>query len=289
MSRTLAAILVTVLCSTRVSGLATSNGQKVASRREALGWFAGVAIGAGASVGLPQSAMADSSLDVDDFLKRGQVAQPMGVSGQAGKSKPETGVFLRDGSEVSRDSRSGDVLAEILLQSNDSTGNAAFLAGFSSPWPLAKGTVFDVECRDAKTGDGAFLAVTKSVGGKAIADLKDSFFLDDLFSSTGRFSFYGSPTDVKVKKSATQGDARIIDVTFSTLSQSTQTEIPRRARLVATIPEGAAQAVMLVGSSSANRWKGSETLISSTIDSFRATPAPKTSLKIRAKERRGAL
>ena len=32
------------------------------------------------------------SFDVDSYLRTGYVANPMGVSGQAGKSRPETGV-----------------------------------------------------------------------------------------------------------------------------------------------------------------------------------------------------
>ena len=84
----------------------------------------------------------------------------------------------------------------------------------------------------------------------------------------------------------TQGDYRIIDLSFATLSQSTQTEIPRKARLIATIPTGAAQAVMLIGSASTTRWnKGSDKDVIATLDSFRAIPAPKTSMKLRRKER----
>jgi hypothetical protein len=99
-----------------------------------MGW-----IGAGAAsfVALPQASRAEEDgLDVKDFLKTGQVSQPMGVSGQAGKSKPETGVYLRDGSDISRDPRSGEVLAEIVVDGND--GKAAVLASYSSPWPLGK-------------------------------------------------------------------------------------------------------------------------------------------------------
>ena len=110
--------------------------------------------------------------------------------------------------------------------------------------------------------------------------------MKSLFSSRGRFSFYGQPTDIKVKTSEVNGDYRIMDINFSTLSQSTQTEIPRKARVVATIPSGTSQAVMLVGSASALRWKkGSDKSVSSTVASFKATRAPETSLKIRAKER----
>jgi hypothetical protein len=161
------------------------------------------------------------------------------------------------------------------------------LATYASPWPLATGTVFDVECRDASNGDGAFLAVSSDTGGLALADLKDSFFVSGLIKPTGRFSSYGEPTDVKINKSSTKGAYRVFDLSFSTLAQSTNMEIPRRARVIATIPAGTKQAVMLVGSASALRWKkGSEQQIESVVESFRAVPAPQTSLKVRAKERR---
>jgi hypothetical protein len=119
-------------------------------------------------------------------------------------------VSCRDGSDISRDPRTGDVLAEILLQDTNGERMAA-LTSFSSPWPLAKGTFFDVECRN-KDGDGAFLAVTTNVNGQPIENVKDSFFLENLLSPTGRFSFYGQPTDVKVKKSIQKDGYRIMDL-----------------------------------------------------------------------------
>lgn len=149
---------------------------------------------------------------------------------------------------------------------------------------IAKGMVFDVECRDAKTGDGAFLSVSQAVGGKTVDQLKDSFILTNLLKPNGRFSFYGEPTDVKIKSSEVKGNYKIIDLTFSTLSQATQTEIPRRARVAATIPTGTDQAVILVGSASTTQWKkGSDKAIASTIESFRAVPAPRSDMKLRRK------
>lgn len=262
---------------TKPSSLSTSN-----SRRDALGWLAGACAAGGASlVGIPQIASAD--VDTDDFIRTGMVSMPMGVSGQAGKSKPDTGVRLLDGSEVNRDSRSGDVLAEILVKGGGS--EVPVVATFTSPWPLATGGLFDVECRDSETGDGAFLAVSPDVGGVPLAELKDAFFSKSLFANTGRFSFYGQPTDIKVKTAEVTGDYRILDVSFSTLSQSTQTEIPRKARVVATIPSGTSQAVMLVGSASALRWKkGSDKKVLATVQSFKAAVAP-SGLKLRAKDR----
>ena len=159
-----------------------------------------------------------------------------------------------------------------------------------------------MECRDAKTGDGAFLAVTQSVGGKSdVSQLSDSFLLDNLVKRDGRLSFYGPPTDVKIKPSSSQivnhgggganggnGSAyKVMDLSYSIVSQATQTEIPRKARLVVTIPSGSDQAVMLVASASAGRWnKGSDKLVASTIESFRAVAAPQTSLKIRGKPKK---
>jgi len=225
-------------------------------------------------------AFAEESMNVDDFLKSGMVSMPMGVSGQAGKSKPETGVVLRD--DVSQNGRTGDVLAEILVDGGGGSTEKKMtvLTSFAAPWPLAKGSVFDVECRDTKTGDGVFLQVTPPLNKKNL-DGMDSFLLDTLLSKTGRFSFYGPPTDVKVRKAETivkSGSSayRVIDLSFATISQATQTELPRRGRLVATIPPGSNQAVMLVASASAVRWKnkGADEVITKTLDSFRAIPAP---------------
>lgn len=234
------------------------------------------------------AALADDqgAFSVDDFLKSGQVAMPMGVSGQAGKSKPETGIIFRDGTDVSRNTKSGNVLAEIVMnpQSKDPI---AILTSFTSPWPLAKGSVFDIECRDASTGDGAFLSLSGKTKGVPIADLPNSFFLDKIFASNGRFSFYGAPTDIKVKKSylSENGKNRIIELGFSLLSQSTGAEIPRTAMMVATVPEGTEEAVLLVASSTAVRWKnkGADEAIRKTIGSFSAEPSPITGMKVRSR------
>ena len=150
----------------------------------------------------------------------------------------------------------------------------------------AEGPFYDIECRNQKTSDGAFVQVTSNVKGKSISDIDNSFILENLLAPSGRFSFYGEPTDVKIKKSTTNGDYRIIDLSFSTLSQATQSELPRKAQLIATIPKGSSQAVVLIGSAPAVRWKkGSDQDIHSTIESFRAIAAPKSSLKLRRKER----
>jgi hypothetical protein len=123
--------------------------------------------------------------------------------------------------------------------------------------------------------------------GKSVKELGNQFFQEQLFSNTGRFSFYGAPTNVKVKKSTTgPNDEKYVtvDIDFSILSQSTGAEVPRKARVIATIPEGSSQVVMLVASASALRWKkGSDQTIATTIDTFRAVPAPQTSLRMKGR------
>jgi len=42
----------------------------------------------------------------------------------------------------------------------DKSDFTAILVSFVSPKPLEKGSVFDVDCREAKTGDGVFLSGT---------------------------------------------------------------------------------------------------------------------------------
>jgi hypothetical protein len=230
------------------------------------------------------AAAVQDSLNIDYYLKTGMdMSGPMGVSSQAGKSRPQTGVVLRDGSEVLQD-KQGNVLSEILTGTK--ANPVAVLATFRAPWKLETGSVFDVECRDSRTGDGAFLAVSADVKGKKIGDLSTEFLFERLFNPEARFSFYGPPTDVKVKSSRTEGNYRYVELAFSTLSQSTNAEIPRKALLVATIPEGGSNAVMLVGSANASRWKnGADKVVQETVGSFRAVPAPKTGMKLRAKQR----
>ncbi|KAL7447533.1 hypothetical protein ACHAXM_010811 [Skeletonema potamos] len=243
-----------------------------------------------AALALPSVANAaaavQDSLEIDEFLRTGvDSGGNMGVSSQAGKSRPQTGVVFRDGTDVLQ-SKTGDVSAEILVGTK--ADPKSVLISFSAPYKLETGGVFDVECRDQKTGDGAFLAVTEKANGKSLEELDSSFFMQRLFDPTGRFSFYGPPTDVKVKKSTMVNGQRLLEVSFSNLSQSTNAEIPRNAVIMATIPKGTDNAVMLVASANASRWKkGADFTSRAIVDSFSAIPSPKTSLKLRAKDRSG--
>jgi hypothetical protein len=48
-----------------------------------------------ASNALDKDDKTPESFDVDSYLRTGYVSSPMGVSGQAGKSRPETGVYVQ--------------------------------------------------------------------------------------------------------------------------------------------------------------------------------------------------
>jgi hypothetical protein len=84
--------------------ISSPNFVSFSSRRETLGWFLSVGGGAilasAAGLSSPPAAWAASavqdSMNVDSFLRTGvDGGGNMGVSSQAGKSKPQTGVFLR--------------------------------------------------------------------------------------------------------------------------------------------------------------------------------------------------
>jgi hypothetical protein len=104
----------------------------------------------GIGIGISKVANA-AEMDVDSFLQSGGVAMPMGVSGQAGKSKPITNIVFREQEQeqgqdnISRDTKTGNVIAEILVQKSGSSKNnnnddnlMAVVTSFSAPWPLGK-------------------------------------------------------------------------------------------------------------------------------------------------------
>ena len=124
----------------------TSNSktERVQSRRAALGWlstitstvvFPFVAIAA-TTVTEEETDIRAPGVDMDRYIKTGMVSQPMGVSGQAGKSRPETGVILREGSQVSRNTQTGEVVAEIIMKGTGTEPLMSVLASYESPWPL---------------------------------------------------------------------------------------------------------------------------------------------------------
>ena len=102
----------------------------------ALACGAGIVVLGGTSKPAWSAAAVQDSLDVEEFLRKGvDTGGTMGVSSQAGKSRPETGVYFRDGSELSRNRKTGDVNAEIVVNDVKGEKMAVFLS-YNSPWPL---------------------------------------------------------------------------------------------------------------------------------------------------------
>ena len=73
----------------------------------------------------------------------------MGVSSQAGKARPQTGVVFRDGTDVLQ-GRDGNVSAELLVGSK--ANPTAVLVSFNAPYKLETGSV-----RNFSTGLALFV------------------------------------------------------------------------------------------------------------------------------------
>jgi hypothetical protein len=92
MKSSVRSILVWLIASLAV-GICDGLASTKASRRDVLSW---VGAAAGSIVVSPAIAIdTPDGVNVDNFIRTGMVQMPMGVSGQAGKARPETGVVLR--------------------------------------------------------------------------------------------------------------------------------------------------------------------------------------------------
>ena len=137
-----------------VDGLSTnpSSSSSSSSRRHVIESLLGglstaaVVLGGGNIIDNTNMIAQAGEMDVDSFLQSGGVAMPMGVSGQAGKSKPITNIIFReDGIDISRNAKTGTVIAEILVQKagtkqeeyNDDN-LMSVITSFSAPYPLGK-------------------------------------------------------------------------------------------------------------------------------------------------------
>ena len=151
---TIALVVIVAASICRVDGLSTnpssSSSSSSKSRRQVIGSLLGGVSTAAAAVALVLPNIANASeMDVDSFLQSGGVAMPMGVSGQAGKSKPITNILFReDGIDISRDTKTGNVIAEILVQKlgtkqnkDDDENLMSVITSFSAPWPLGKSSL----------------------------------------------------------------------------------------------------------------------------------------------------
>ena len=186
------------------------------------------------------------------------------ASGVSGKPKPETGCILLREVQASGSAKTPTISAELVTN-----GGVVATMAFDSPWPVARGTYFDVEAR-SQEGDSAFAHVRNLPADKDVMSVPASYLTGSIFNKYGRFSAYGPPTDVKVLSDVTKGKTRYLEIIFSVLSAS-GADSQRRGIVAAVQPEGSKDAVMLVSSATALRWKksGADSSARQAAESFR--------------------
>lgn len=166
-------------------------------------------------------------------------------------------------------------------------GGISAVAVFESQYPLAKGNYYDVESRN-KEGDAAFIHVAALPAGQKIDAVPNSFFTDAALGPLGRFGSYSAPQITRVSTGAYQpkGAAssaaiptRYVEVSFNALTQS-GFEVPRKGVIAALQLPGSSDALMLVSSVGAARWKkGGEDDARLAAETFRVVRTRATSLQ----------
>jgi hypothetical protein len=192
-----------------------------------------------------------------------------GGVGGLGKTRPKTGVVFRDleVATLTSQSESGDVNYELIAP--DGT---PVLLSFNAPWPLSKSTT-GIEARDNTGGyESSFVLVAELPKGTTALDkIKPSFISETIFSSTGKFGMYGTPTDVRIKKrDGDVGLMTIYEASFTTLTPAMR-ESDRKAFISASIVGNGL--FLLVTTTTAVRFKKLD-VMRKVAESFSAVPAP---------------
>jgi hypothetical protein len=194
-------------------------------------------------------------------------------------------VFL-EGSEPLQNS-AGIVSAELLLvpdSGRSSERPRPVRVEFSAPWPLLSGSA-GLEARDLQTSESAFVQVVDGVGALPASNAAaKELLLKTVFSSQGKFSAYGSPMDVKVRKIETGGgvndddnDTAVVtppalySVSFTTFTPGLR-ESERQAAIGCRLVGNSL--VMLVAGTTAQRFKSQQELMERVASSLQAFEAP---------------
>jgi hypothetical protein len=153
-------------------------------------------------------------------------------------------------------------------------GIASVVFAYPEEWTLAGGPNLDV--RNVKESDSAFVLAAPLPLGKTIEILDEEFFLNVIFDPQGKYGQYGAVDDRKVVSfehvsvtlptGGQQAYARI-DLKFAPLSYN-QNTVQRRALISATAVGGTV--FICVAGSLANRYKTLQPELASIQQSFRA-------------------
>lgn len=165
---------------------------------------------------------------------------------------------------------------QVLDTARAADGSAASISfSFPEAWILAGGPNLDV--RDVKTSDSAFVLAAPLPRGMSLERLKDDFFLDVLFDPQGKYGAYGQVDDRQVTSSKLvpltlttggQQGYRRIALKYAPLSYN-QNTVERRALISATAVGGTVY--MLVAGSLATRYKKMLPELAELQESFRCT------------------
>ena len=209
---------------------------------------------------------------------------PADLQGALGGLKPGTGrplnalIKMRSETGVERVSASASPLfkpGQILDELRTADGGIANVVfAFPEEWTLAGGPNLDV--RNIRESDSAFVLVAPLPQMQKFESLADDFFLDIIFSPTGKYGSYGAVDDRKVVKceltsvrtpQGQQQSYRRLDLKFSPLSYN-QNTVQRRALISATAVGGSV--FICVAGSLANRFKQLRPELANIQESFRA-------------------
>ena len=207
------------------------------------------------------------------------------LEGAMGGLKPGTGrplnalIKMRAETGVERLQVDGSPLfkpGQILDSLRTASGGAAEVSfNFPEQWTLAGGPNLDV--RDVRQSDSAFVLVAKAPAKPPFGQLPDEFFLDVLFDPLGKYGQYGQVDDrkvvssslVEVKLPAGGVQAyRRLSIKFAPLSYN-QNTVERRALLSATSVGGSV--FICVSGSLATRFKAVKDDLLDVQESFRVT------------------
>jgi hypothetical protein len=194
-----------------------------------------------------------------------------GGVGGLGKTKPDTGVILREGSAPIQNSK-GFVTAEIVSD----RGNP-ILVEFQAPYPLLGTT--SLQARDLQQPESAFVQVIGSNTKKPTSNKAlNALLTDNIFGSQGKFGAYGSPTDVKISPASNAEDNILYKATFTTYTPG-MLESNRKILLNCQWCDDDSTLVVLVVGTTAARFKSQEATLTKIASSLVAIDAPKTGLQ----------
>mmetsp|Transcript_7837 Transcript_7837/g.11365 ORF Transcript_7837/g.11365 Transcript_7837/m.11365 type:complete len:254 (-) Transcript_7837:50-811(-) len=193
-----------------------------------------------------------------------------GGVGGLGKTKPETGVVLREGSAPIQN-REGIVTAEIV----SNKGNL-ILVEFKTPYPLLSSTT-GLEARDLQKPDSAFVQVISGVPSNTEKKAVTRALSENILGSKGKFGAYSVPTDIKFRETEVPNLYKATFTAYTPAMRESERTILVQCKWV---DEGETLVALVVGTTMV-RFKSEQKTLANIAESFVAIDAPKTQLAVK--------